>query len=128
MPNAQYVMTVDCTTALAVLDRYRIVGHSGDSNEIPFVDLDKPPQSAKDQLKVLESMVSFNAVYTSYYVFDTTATSKVILCYTISRFHKLWSVHNAACRRQPRICCSIAIATLRVSMSTGSTCAVLQQR
>jgi hypothetical protein len=41
-------------------NRYRIVGHSGDSNEISFVDLDKPPQSAKDQLQVLESMVSLN--------------------------------------------------------------------
>jgi hypothetical protein len=36
--------------------RYSIVGHSGDSAEIPFVKFDQPPQSPKERLKILRRM------------------------------------------------------------------------
>ncbi len=35
---------------------YSIVGHSGDSPEIPLVEYDKPPKNAKERLQVLEKM------------------------------------------------------------------------
>jgi hypothetical protein len=35
---------------------YSIVGHSGDSPEIPLVEYDKPPKNAKERLQILEKM------------------------------------------------------------------------
>lgn len=37
---------------------YAIVGHSGDSPEIPFVDFGSPPADRKERLKVLQKMVA----------------------------------------------------------------------
>ncbi|DAZ99802.1 TPA: hypothetical protein N0F65_001311 [Lagenidium giganteum] len=37
---------------------YAIMGHSGDSPEIPFVEFGEPPQDRKERLKVLQKMVA----------------------------------------------------------------------
>lgn len=37
---------------------YAIMGHSGDSAEIPFVEFSNPPQDRKERLKVLQKMVA----------------------------------------------------------------------
>lgn len=39
-----------------------MVGHSGDSPEIPFVDYNAPPQTRKQRLEVLERMVAHTQV------------------------------------------------------------------
>ena len=39
-----------------ILPQYDIVGHSGDSPEIPFVSHDAPPQNNKERLEILKQM------------------------------------------------------------------------
>jgi hypothetical protein len=35
---------------------YAIVGHSGESSRVPFVDFGEPPGNRKERLKVLQTM------------------------------------------------------------------------
>jgi len=38
--------------------QYSIVGHSGDSPDIPFVKFGEPPSNAKDKMNVLQKMIA----------------------------------------------------------------------
>ncbi|KAJ3333644.1 von Willebrand factor A domain-containing protein 8 [Gonapodya sp. JEL0774] len=51
------IMLMEALQTLGHKYKYDIVGHSGDSDCIPLVDADRPPQNEMDRLKVVRTML-----------------------------------------------------------------------